>query len=315
MTLPLKIIDRLSQKVLVEDIWGEFGIRFLYGDSLLSKIAGRALLHSLVRWPLVSWAVGKYYDSRKSCQIIRPFCERFGIDMKESQLAIEDFISFNDFFTRKIRPECRPQDLSPETLTAPADGRYSLFENLGATHSIPVKGDSLSLSQLLNSPQLAARFYGGSAILCRLCPADCHRFYFPASGIAHEPNWINGSLFSVNPIATKKFPWIFWKNRRIVTLLETELFGSIACIEVGATNCGSITQSFVSDSWVRKGDEKGFFKLGGSAIILLFEPGQIQFSKDLVELHKSGLEVLCRIGQPLATAINKGTFSCSETFS
>jgi phosphatidylserine decarboxylase len=220
--------------------------------------------------------------------------------MDESQLEIEEFTSFNDFFTRRLRPEYRPQDLSPHTITAPADGRYTLLENLGSTRSIHVKGEALSLSQLLNSSHLAARFYGGSGVICRLCPADCHRFYFPVSGHATEATWINGSLFSVNPIATQTFPWIFWRNRRVVTLLETAGFGSIAYVEIGATNCGSISQTFVQNSWVRKGEEKGFFKLGGSAIILLFEPGQLRFADDLLELSKSGLEILCRIGQPLA---------------
>jgi phosphatidylserine decarboxylase len=302
MTPSIRVIDRTSQKAIPEDVWGEFGLRFLYGQSFCSKTVGRTLLHTFFRWPIVSWAAGLYYDSHHSCRLIKPFCDRFSIDMKESQLEIEDFTSFNDFFTRRLRPECRPQDLSPNTLTAPADGRYTLLENLGSTRSIHVKGEALSLSQLLGSSHLAARFYGGSGVICRLCPADCHRFYFPVSAHANEPTWINGSLFSVNPIATQTYPWIFWRNRRIVTLLDTDGFGSIAYLEIGATNCGSITQTFVQNSWVRKGEEKGFFKLGGSAIVLLFEPGQLRFANDLQELSKSGLEILCRTGQPLAHA-------------
>ena len=78
----------------------------------------------------------------------------------------------------------------------------------------------------------------------------------------------------------------------------------MAYIEVGATNCGSITQEFVPNTWVKKGQEKGFFRLGGSAIILLFEPGRVRVSDDLLELSASGREVLCHIGQPLARHIS-----------
>ena len=300
MTQPLQVIDRTTKKIIQEDVWGAYSLRLLYGTSFVSKTIGRALLHAFVRWPLFSWTVGKYYDSRWSRHLIQPFCNRFHINMEESQLAVDECTSFNDFFTRRLRPECRPQAGDTTIVTAPADGRYTLLENLGSSSQICVKGESLSLAKLLGSSKRAAHFYGGSGIVCRLCPADCHRFYFPVAGIASDPIWINGPLFSVNPIATKAFPWIFWKNRRVITFLKTEHFGSVAYLEIGATNCGSITQTYVPNNWVRKGDEKGFFKLGGSAIILLFEPGEIEFEKDLLELKKSGLEILCHIGQPLA---------------
>ena len=78
----------------------------------------------------------------------------------------------------------------------------------------------------------------------------------------------------------------------------------MAYIEVGATNCGSIIQEFVPNTWVKKGQEKGFFRLGGSAILILFEPGRIQLSDDLLELSAKGHEVLCRIGQPLGRCIS-----------
>jgi phosphatidylserine decarboxylase len=113
---------------------------------------------------------------------------------------------------------------------------------------------------------------------------------------------MHGSLFSVNPIATKTRPWIWWKNRRVLTLVETKHAGLMAYMDVGATNCGSIVQTFVPNGWVRKGDEKGYFRLGGSAIILLFEPGYLTLSEDLLKLAESGCEVYCKIGQPLGTA-------------
>lgn len=301
---PLIVIDRLSQQPIEEEVWGDWGLQLLYGPTLTSRTVGRLLLHTLFRWPLLSWAVGKYYDTRHSRRLIAPFCRRFHIDLSEQLLPLDQFISFNDFFTRRLRPGCRPHDPTPSAITIPADGRYSIITALGAEQKIPVKNQSLDLDRLLGSKKQAARFYGGTAVIGRLCPADNHRFYFPASGKAGRTSWIHGSLFSVNPIATSQFPWIFWTNRRAVTYLETQQASTIAYIEVGATNCGTIVQDFIPDSWVKKGQEKGFFRLGGSAIILLFEPGQIAIADDLLALSSGGHEILCRIGQLLGHALS-----------
>ena len=301
---PLIVIDRVTQLPIEEEVWGDWGLRLLYGESIASKTIGRFLLHTLFRWPALSWAVGKYYDTSYSRRLIEPFCARFHVDTSEQILPLDKFTSFNDFFTRRLRPECREQDLDPRIITVPADGRYSVIPILDPSQTIPVKTQYLCLDELLGCKSLAARFYGGTGIICRLCPSDYHRFYFPMSGKASDTNWIHGSLFSVNPIATSRFPWIFWTNRRAITLIETEQAATIAYIEVGATNCGSIVQNFIPNSWVRKGQEKGFFRLGGSAAILLFEPAQVKIADDLAELSASGCEVLCHIGQPLATIVS-----------
>jgi phosphatidylserine decarboxylase len=300
----ITVIDRVSAQPIEEDVWGDWGLRLLYGGGIASRTLGRFLLHTLFRWPLLSWAVGKYYDTSLSRRLIAPFCKRYHIDTSEQMLSLDQFTSFNDFFTRRLRPECRRQDPDPQSITIPADGRYTIIPVLDPVQPIPVKTQYLCLDELLGCTTLAARFYGGTAVICRLCPADYHRFYFPTSGIASETSWIPGSLFSVNPIATSRFPWIFWANRRALTLIETEHAGTVAYIEIGATNCGSIIQDFIPNSWVKKGQEKGFFRLGGSAIILLFEPAEVTIAEDLATLSASGHEVLCRIGQPLARILS-----------
>lgn len=301
---PLIVIDRVSRQPIEEEVLGEWWLRLLYGETVASKTLGRLLLHALIRWPVTSWVIGKYYDTKYSKGAIAPFCKRFHIDTSEHMLPLDQFTSFNDFFTRRLHPDVRPQDQDPNTITIPADGRYSFIPILYPSLPIPVKNQYLCLDTLLMDKKLAARFYEGKGVICRLCPADYHRFFFPISGKVGTTNWIHGSLFSVNPIATSRFPWIFWENRRAVTLIETEKAGSIAYIEVGATNCGSISQEFIPNSKVKKGQEKGFFRLGGSAIILLFEPHRITFADDLIDLASSSHEVLCRIGQPMATIVS-----------
>ena len=304
MSQPLVVVDRVTKCPVEERVWGKGWLSLLYGDTVVAKTVGRSLLHLVVRWPAFSWLVGKYYDSTYSHNDIPGFCQRFHIDTTEQTLPLDQYTSFNDFFTRRLKPEIRKQDPDPQVITIPADGRYSFFPMLGSTSSFLVKGLPLGLEKLLHSAPLAARFYGGVGVLCRLCPADCHRFFFPTEGKVGATSWIHGPLLSVNPIATKRFPWILWTNRRAITLVELPGHSTMAYIEIGATNCGSIVQEFVPNTWVKKGQEKGFFRLGGSAIFLLFEPGRVQLSDDLLELSASGREVLCRIGQPLARLIS-----------
>jgi phosphatidylserine decarboxylase len=305
MTDPILIVERKSQQIQEEKVWGESLLNLLYGQTICAHTLGRFLLKAFFRWPVVSSLIGLYYDSTKSRSLIQPFCDRFNIKLNECSLSCGEFKSFNDFFTRRLKPENRPQDPDPDALVMPADGRYRFFHNLQFDLRLPVKGEYLDIKQLLRDPHLASKYHGGTAVLCRLCPADCHRFYFPCDGFASAPKLIHGPLYSVNPIATKRFPWIFWTNRRVLTTITNKNLGVISYLEIGATNCGSIVQEFPANSTVQKGQEKGYFKLGGSAIIILFEKETFELAPDLLELEKTGHEIFCQIGQTLGYGISK----------
>jgi phosphatidylserine decarboxylase len=103
----------------------------------------------------------------------------------------------------------------------------------------------------------------------------------------------------VSPIALRKNIAILSENKRMVTEIETEKFGSILYIEIGATSVGSIHQTYVADFPMHKADEKGYFEFGGSCIVLLFEKNRIVFDEDLVKNTESGFETLGRLGQSL----------------
>src|SRR6202044_707631 len=104
---------------------------------------------------------------------------------------------------------------------------------------------------------LAEQFANGSVVLARLCPCDYHRFHFPCDAIPGPAKLINGPLYSVNPIALCKNLSILSENKRMITELETDHFGKVLYIEVGATNVGSIHQTFTPYQRYKKGDEKG----------------------------------------------------------
>lgn len=295
--------DRSSGTIQKEEVYYEGGIRFLYGKSFVSRTLGRIFLHTLAKWPLISWIFGLQQQRPSSKTKIIPFIEKYNLDVNEFADPVESFGCFNDFFIRHLKAECRPIAQAGDATTAiiPADGRYRFYETVEKSTLFSVKGKTFSLETLLQDKIQAKRFAGGSLCLARLCPTDCHRFYFPCNCTPSATQEINGKLFSVNPIAIRDNPWIYCVNRRTVTYLETEAFGTIAFLEIGATSVGSIHQTFTPNTFYKKGSEKGYFSFGGSALVILFEPNRIQFDKDLLTAMNLGLEIRCLIGQSMGT--------------
>jgi phosphatidylserine decarboxylase len=128
---------------------------------------------------------------------------------------------------------------------------------------------------------------------------DYHRFHFPVSGVPGAPVIINGPLFSVNPIALRRNIHIFTENKRAVSRIESDRFGTVVMLEVGATCVGSFDYTFTPGEHVGKGAEKGYFKFGGSSTITLFERSRIQLAADLIEYSQRGIEVYARMGDRL----------------
>ncbi len=122
-----------------------------------------------------------------------------------------------------------------------------------------------NLAEFLGCEQLAERFMEGTMVLARLCPLDYHSSIFLVTGLQNTPKEINGYFYSVNPIALHRNWKILSENRRVLTLLETSDFGTVAIVEIGATCVGEIYQTFSPDNHVHRGQEKGYFSFGGSA--------------------------------------------------
>jgi phosphatidylserine decarboxylase len=139
-------------------------------------------------------------------------------------------------------------------------------------------------------------------LISRLCPSDYHRFHFPVSGVPSEPRLVKGSLYSVSPIALRHNILYLVSNKRLVTLIETREFGTVAMVEVGATNVGSIVQGFLPGRSVEKGDEKGMFAFGGSCVITLFERNRITFDPDILGQSAQCMETYARMGDRLGIA-------------
>jgi phosphatidylserine decarboxylase len=139
-------------------------------------------------------------------------------------------------------------------------------------------------------------------LISRLCPSDYHRFHFPVAGVPSEARLVKGCLYSVSPIALRRNILYLVRNKRFVTLIESPEFGTVAMIEVGATNVGSVVQGYLPGRGVAKGDEKGMFAFGGSCVITLFEKGRITFDADIVGQSADCIETYARMGDHLGAA-------------
>jgi phosphatidylserine decarboxylase len=114
---------------------------------------------------------------------------------------------------------------------------------------------------------------------------------------------INGPLYSVSPFALRKQLNYLWENKRTITRLETPDLGLVLLLEIGATNVGSIIQTYTPNQKVKKGDEKGYFQFGGSSTITIFEPGRVQLAPDLVANTAQCRELYARVGDVMARRV------------
>lgn len=294
----IEYFNRYSRRIEREQVYGAAWMRWTYASPF-----GRLALELLVKRAIFSRWYGWRMNQPRSRAKVLPFIRTFGLDPSEFADAPESFRTFNEFFYRRLKPGARPIDGTPEAVVFPADGRHLGFPDASKVTGVFVKGQKFDLPALLGDSELAARFARGTILLSRLCPVDYHRFHFPAAGRPSKTTLLNGLLYSVNPIALRQNVSYLWQNRRTLTRLETDRFGPILYLEIGATNVGSIVQTFQPDTDVSKGDEKGYFRFGGSSTLLLFEPGRIRLDDDLVSQSSQQRELYARVGDRFGVAI------------
>jgi phosphatidylserine decarboxylase len=186
----------------------------------------------------------------------------------------------------------------------PADGRHLGFSNIDATTRIYAKNQHLGLRELLGDDALAQEFAGGSLVISRLCPIDYHRFHYASDGRAAPGRLINGALFSVSPIALRRSLDSFFQNKRVVSVLESDDAGRVVSNDSGATCVGTIV--YTRDSGrVTRGDERGFFKFGGSCVMTLFARGRVQLDADLLAQSADGRELYARMGDHMGAVVGR----------
>jgi len=285
---PIKYLNRENGQVETEQVYGEGFLRWAYGNPL-----GKLALHSFVKRPFFSKWYGRKMDQPKTAERVAPFLKTYGLGDEDFIKKPSEFTSFNDFFYRELKPEARP--LADAPIVFPADGRHLGFAKASGIEDVFVKGQKFDLAGLLGSVALARKYEKGSLLLSRLCPVDYHRFHFPCAGVPGATRLIEGPLFSVSPLALRQRLSYLWENKRTITELLTEDFGTVICMEIGATCVGTIKQTFTPGQAVEKGAEKGYFAFGGSSTLLLFEPGKVALDQDLLETSARQIELYAKV--------------------
>jgi len=293
---PIRFRNRTTGGLETEQIYGEGWLRWLYEGNPLGSLS----LHALVKRGVFSAWYGRRQDTPESAAKIGPFVRDYGIRMRDFAEPEGGYGSFNDFFYRKLAPGARPIDQDPSVAVFPADARHLGFQDVSKAPGIYAKGQRMDLAGLTGDPSLARRYEGGSLVCSRLCPVDYHRFHFPVAGTPGKAVPLAGALGSVNPIALRRrLAWL-WENKRQRVTIEAGPFGLVTMVAVGATNVGGIVETFEPGRPVAKGDERGYFRFGGSWMATLLEPGRVRLAEDLVGATAEGVELLARFGTPMA---------------
>ena len=281
-------IDRATGEKIKEKVPGGGMLRFMY-----NRRVGKLSLNLLFKRKLFSAWMGLLMDTAYSRKYIKGFVKRHKMDLSDYLVPTGGFMSFNDFFYRKLKPGARPLG---EGLVSPADGRAVAFATIDEHTHFFIKGSEFDLRHFLDDEKLADQFKGGSMLIVRLAPVDYHRYHFPVAGIAGPSIPIKGWYYSVSPIALKGNLEIFLQNQREYCLIDTPDMGQVLMCEVAATSVGSMKQTYTTGK-IEKGQEKGYFAFGGSTVVLLMEKGKVKFDADLLENSKKGNELQLRMGE------------------
>lgn len=297
--------NRSTQQKETELVYGDSAIKFIYDNAF-----GKFLAPVIASKP-ISQIYGSYQDWSVSKKKVPPFIDKFSINLSQykrgsvdSKNKRESYKSFNEFFIREFEDGQRTFINDEDEMPAFCEARYFGHSEINEDVKIPVKGKLLNSKDLLNNSKWARVFEGGPLIIARLCPVDYHRYHYPLSGETLDSFQIKGQYHSVNPLALKSKPEIFLINERRASILETEKFGKLAYIEVGAAMVGKIIQSHDESKAHQRGDEKGYFLFGGSTVILLGEKGRWAPSKDILSNTKDGVETYLKLGEEVAILNN-----------
>lgn len=226
--------------------------------------------------------------------VIKWFVKRYKVNMSEAaDSKIAHYATFNDFFTRALKPNARP--LAEAAFVCPVDGAISQFGAIEINQIFQAKGHHYTtLALVAGNVPLASHFENGLFACLYLSPKDYHRIHMPCDGTLKSMTYMPGDLFSVNPTTAENVPNLFARNERVVCEFQNETHGTFVMVLVGATIVGSMatvwhgqvnpprtgkleTWRFDGEVKLKQGEEMGRFLLG-STVVMLFEQGALTFN-------------------------------------
>lgn len=284
-----KIIERKTLISRDRDLGGFQ--KFLYRNFI-----GRLILKLLIR-PCVSKLGGFYMNRKCSKGMIKKFVKKNNIDL--SQYDMTNIKCYNDFFTRKIIDGARNINMESNKLISPCDSKLQAFK-INEESIFNIKDSYYKVEDLIQNKELAKEYINGYCLIFRLTVDDYHRYCYVDNGTKTKNTPIKGVLHTVNPIALERYN--FYKtNSREYCILETENFGKIIQVEVGALMVGKISNHHQEYTFT-KGEEKGMFLFGGSTIVLLVKEN-IKIDEDILFNTSNNDETVVRYGEAIGTKI------------
>lgn len=266
-------------------------VKFLYNN-----LIGRLILKLLTR-KCVTNLVATYMHSPLSKRKIKRFIKKNNINMNE--YVDNNYKNFDDFFVREIKKESRPMNAKYNSLISPCDAKLSVYKIDDDTH-FHIKNSCYTVKELLQDDKLANEYKGGTCLVFRLSVDDYHHYAFVDDGKIIYQKKIDGLLHTVRPLA-HQYCKVFSENKREYALLQTKHFGKIIQMEVGALLVGRICN--LETSHFFKGEEKGFFRFGGSTIILLIPKNKVKIDQDIIANSLKGIETKVKIYEKIGKGL------------
>jgi phosphatidylserine decarboxylase len=287
--------DRYRRMFREERIYASGFLYWMY-NSRLGQMATELVIKRKMVSSLFGWIHRQQWSRRK----IKSFVENMEVATEELPCLPEAYPTFNDFFVREIDRSLRPIRKEPHLCIAPVDGKVLVYPSINKKETFRVKRSSFNLETFVRDAGLVERFSGGSMAVSRLSLRDYHQFHFPDQGIPAEAVSIQGTYHAGGPYAIHRLIPFFAENYRVSTIFESDHFGMILIVEIGALTVGSIRQTYQPGLHVTKGAPKGFFELG-STVVLLFVKGAIEFDEDLRRNTEGDFETYVHYGDSIGS--------------
>jgi phosphatidylserine decarboxylase len=240
---------------------------------------------------------GMYCQTRHSARMIGKFIADNRIDMTGCG---GPYRNFAEFFSREKRGITFPKEA--RLLGSPCEGLVSAFENIDPKRMVCAKGTEYPLAELFGDAKLAEEYRGGSCLRIRLTPANYHRMYFFDDGEVTDVKCINGSLYSVNPLAVARVARLYCQNKRVRVQIKTQNFGDVVFVEVGATFVGSIVHRFLTGDNTKRGRQASYFLPGGSLVLVYFKKDTVRLDDEILKRTANGIETKTDVGAVVGSA-------------
>ncbi|MEO3946935.1 archaetidylserine decarboxylase [Gorillibacterium sp. CAU 1737] len=238
------------------------------------------LLTELSSRKSISRLTGAFAESGVSRRLIPWFSRTYRIPLEDAEKDWTEYMSLNDFFTRRLKPGLRPIDATLDSLVSPVDAKITGMGPITEGQLLQIKGQDYTVDELLNGSPRTVSYKNGYYLVLYLSPTDYHRIHTPVAGRILEKERISGKVYPVNEFGLRYMTRVLSRNERLVTYLHT-VYGEVAVVKVGAMNVSGIHYASPLAEQLNAGDELATFKFG-STVVLLLENGMFEPRSDLM---------------------------------